>query len=261
MYKKLKYTTTILTCAYSFHVMVSCNQATQQNQSQSANMETHHHGEFVSMFSDNSLAGWEGDTTIWRMENDVLIGEIKADGEPLKNNTFLIWQSGQPGDFELKASFRVSASGNSGVNYRSERFDGVPYALKGYQADIDGQNNYTGQNYEERNRTTLAYRGQVVEIPSTGTGESKHNAWSNVNVLDSIGAKDELKAKIKAEDWNEIHIVAKGTKLEHYINGQLMSSVDDKDPVHQRLSGYLGLQVHVGPPMKVEYKNMVIKML
>lgn len=217
--------------------------------------------EFVPMLAQNSLDGWEGDTSIWRIQDGVLIGEIKADGEPLKNNTFLIYQKAQPADFEMKALFKISESGNSGINYRSERFESVPFALKGYQADIDGKHNYTGQNYEERNRTTLAYRGQVVEIPNTGQGESKGNAWTNVQLLDSLGTKQELRALLKSEDWNEIRIVAKGTKLEHYVNGKLISSVDDKDPIHQRLKGYIGLQVHVGPPMKVEYKDMVIKML
>lgn len=217
--------------------------------------------DFVPMFSTNSLEGWEGDTSIWQMTDGVLIGEIKEGAEPLKSNTFLIWKKAEPADFELKGMFKVSASGNSGINYRSDLVSDIPHALKGYQADIDGKNNYTGQNYEERKRTTLAYRGQVVEIPNTATGESKNNAWTNVTILDSLGSKDELKALIKSEDWNEIRIVAKGTKLEHYINGKLMSSVDDKDPVNSKSKGSIGLQVHVGPPMKVEYRDLVIKNL
>jgi len=231
------------------------------NSNKSSNTNESDSTEFVDMFDQNSLQGWKGDSTIWKMDNGVLIGEIIQGSEPLKNNTFLIWEGGEPANFVLEGKFRISESGNSGINYRSEGVTELPYALKGYQADIDGRNNYTGQNYEERKRTTLAYRGQVVEIPNVGEGETKNNAWTNVKILDSLGNKDALKESIKSEDWNEIRIVADGTKLEHYINGKLMSSVDDNDPVNSTKNGLIGLQVHVGPPMKVEYKDLKIKML
>ena len=217
---------------------------------------------FISMFDANSLSGWEGDTAIWSMANGVLTGEIKADAEPLKNNTFIIWGGGETGDFELKGQFKISKSGNSGINYRSERFTEVPFALKGYQADIDGNNNYTGQNYEERNRTTLAYRGQRTEVLKIEDGiqaESKGNAWSNVKIVDTVATAEELKAAVKDEDWNEIHIIADGNKLSHYINGVLISEVIDNDVVNGKAKGLLGMQVHVGPPMKVEYKDLKIK--
>ena len=160
-------------------------------------------------------------------------------------------------------------NGNSGINYRSEQLKEIPFALKGYQADIDGKINYTGQNYEERGRTTLAYRGQKTTIASQPNPEReesfrnhiKNNAWLGMNVTGSLGSSDSLKSLIKSEDWNEFHLIVKGNRLQHYINGVLMSDVTDEDAVNRKLSGLLGVQVHVGPPMKVRYKNLRIKHL
>src|SRR5690606_37135168 len=102
---------------------------------------------FKSIFDGKTLDGWDGDPVYWSVKDGAITGEITPE-TLLKANTFLIWQGGQPGDFELKAEFKISEGGNSGINYRSEMVEEVPFALKGYQADIDGKNNYTGQNYE-----------------------------------------------------------------------------------------------------------------
>lgn len=220
---------------------------------------------FISIFNGESLAGWEGDTRLWRIEDGTLIGEITPD-KPLENNTFLIWQEGMPQDFELKLEFRITESGNSGVNYRSERVDGIPFALKGYQADIDGKNSYTGQNYEERKRTTLAYRGEKAVIKPQEREDAmsvgiQNNAWQNREVIESLGNSDSLRTLIKSESWNECHLIIKGNRLQHYINGVLMSEVIDEDTVNGRSSGHLGLQLHVGPPMTVAYRNIRLKNL
>ncbi len=214
---------------------------------------------FEPIFDGKTLNGWEGDTAYWRAENGNLIGEVTPD-KPLKSNTFIIYKGGEPKDFELKLEFSITEAGNSGINYRSERFEGVPYALKGYQADIDGKNNYTGQNYEERGRTTLAYRGQKVTIPNK-PGESQKNAWTETIVDSSLGSSDSLKALIKSSDWNTCHLIIKGNHLQHYINGVLMSDVTDDDTANRKMEGLLGIQVHVGPPMQVQYRNIMLKHL
>jgi hypothetical protein len=217
---------------------------------------------FVPIFDGKTLKGWEGDANYWRVENGSLVGEITAD-KLLKTNTFIIWRGGETKNFELKLEYRISKEGNSGINYRSEQIKEVPFALKGYQADIDGMNRYTGQNYEERGRTTLAYRGQKTKINGTGDNSAvkdnvKNNAWTKVDVEKSMN-KDSLQNFIKSEDWNEVHLVVKGNRLIHYVNGVLMSDVTDNDPVNRKMKGLLGVQVHVGPPMKVEYRNIRIK--
>ena len=218
---------------------------------------------FISIFNGKTLTGWEGDPNYWRVENGNLVGEITP-STLLKTNNFIIWKGGTPGDFELILEFKITKSGNSGVNYRSVQLSDVPNALKGYQADIDGANRYTGQNYEERLRTTLAYRGEKVTIkpyaesPDSVRSHSKNNAWLERTVTGSLGTSDELKTKIKQEDWNTCRIVAKGNHLQHYINGILMSDVTDNDTVNGKTNGLLGVQVHVGPPMKVEYRKIML---
>ncbi|MGN6494264.1 MAG: 3-keto-disaccharide hydrolase [Agriterribacter sp.] len=215
--------------------------------------------DFTEIFDGKTLTGWDGDTTYWRVEDGAITGEITD--KPLKTNSFLIWRGGEPADFELVADFKITESGNSGINYRSEQLTDIPFALKGYQADIDGKNNYTGQNYEERKRTTLAYRGQITSIATTDTGKSVNNAWNAMKVEGSLGSSDSLKSLIKNGDWNEIKLVIKGNNLKHYVNGVLMSDVTDNDSANQKASGLLGFQVHVGPPMKVQYKNIRYKKL
>ncbi len=247
--------------------MQSCKEKKETAKNEDAKQMNDKDG-FVSIFDGKTLDNWKGDPTYWKVENGNLVGEVTPT-TLLKKNTFIIWQGGQPGDFELKAEFRITKNGNSGINYRSELLDSVPFALRGYQADIDGQNRYTGQNYEERKRTTLAYRGEKALMTSQSNPEEegslganvKNNAWQNREVIASLGDSDSLKTKIKEEGWNECHLIIKGNRLQHYINGILMSDVTDNDAVNRKSSGLIGVQVHVGPPMKVEYRNIQLKKL
>ncbi|MUH36454.1 DUF1080 domain-containing protein [Zobellia amurskyensis] len=246
----------------------SCKEKKQENISE-ATVEDQEIGDgFVSIFDGKTLTDWKGDSTYWRVENGNLVGEVTPE-TLLKSNTFIIWQGGQPDDFELKLEFKIAESGNSGINYRSDLIDTIPNAMKGYQADIDGKRRYTGQNYEEKKRATLAYRGEKVIINSQDNPEVegslranvKSNCWQSREVVGSLGESDSLKSKIKSEDWNEVHLVIKGNRLQHYVNGVLMSDVNDEDTVNRKLKGHLGVQVHVGPPMKVEYRNIRLKNL
>lgn len=207
----------------------------------------HREASFKKIFDGKTLKDWKGDPTYWRVENNTIVGQTTPE-KPLTTNTFLIYDNGQPGDFEFKAEFKISAQGNSGVQYRSEMVEGIPFALKGYQADIDGDNVYTGQNYEERGRGFLAKRGEEAVLE---TGKEPR-------IVAKIADPDSLKSLIKKEGWNEIRIVVKGNHLRHYINGVLMSDVTDNDTAARKMKGLIGLQVHAGHPMKVEYRNLRI---
>lgn len=198
---------------------------------------------------DGTLKDWDGDPQYWRVENGVLIGEVTP-ANLLKQNSFLIWRGGTPKDFELKAEFRISEHGNSGINYRSVEFPGTKWLLKGYQADIDGADKYTGQNYEERGRTFLAMRGQVTHVDNNGS-----------TVIATFGTPDELKAFIHANDWNNYHLIVRGNLLIHILNGHIMSEVIDDDVANRKFEGLIGVQVHVGPPMKIEYRSILLKPL
>ena len=233
---------------------------------QSTHTNTRDKEGFTAIFDGKTLKGWEGDPTYWRVEEGALTGEITPT-TLLKTNSFIIWKGGTPADFELKGSFKITADGNTGINYRSEQLTDIPFALKGYQADIDGKIRYTGQNYEERGRTTLAYRGEKVTVntpqnaadPESFRANVKNNAWQARQVTGSLGSSDSLQTFIKANEWNNFHLVIKGNRLQHYVNGKLMSDVTDNDTVNRKMQGLLGVQVHVGPPMKVQYKDLRLK--
>ena len=92
----------------------------------------------MSIFNGQNLDGWKGDSTYWRVEHGTLIGEVTP-STLLKQNSFIIYHGKMPNDFELKGNYKISSKGNSGINYRSIALEGEPFALKGYQADIGGQ--------------------------------------------------------------------------------------------------------------------------
>jgi hypothetical protein len=206
---------------------------------------------FVQIFDGKSLENWEGEPGFWRVEDGVLTGETTEE-KKLKLNTFIIWRGGTTADFEFKAEFRLTESANSGVQYRSTNLKEVgPYVLKGYQADMDGMSSYTGMLYEERGRGFVAPRGQFSRMAEGGVPK----------VIGSPGDAESLKSVIKVADWNQIHIIAKGNILIHVINGRVMSMCVDEDTKGRAAEGLLGLQLHVGPPMKVEFKNILLKKL
>ena len=207
---------------------------------------------FRSIFDGRSLAGWEGNPIYWRAENGALVGEITP-ATVIKSNTFIVWRGGRPGDFELKLDYRISADGNSGINYRSAIIpDPVTpenkYSMRGYQCDLDGRKRYPGNNYEEKGRLFLALRGQLT-----------HVVGGRPPVLVStFGDPDEL-AKLITDDWNAVHLIARGNVLTHIINNRVMSIVVDDDAANRPADGLIGVQVHVGPPMKVEYRNIRLR--
>ena len=205
---------------------------------------------FVKIFDGKTLKGWKGDAEHWRVEKGSIVGEVTAEKQ-LKENTFLIWEGGEVADFELKIQYKISSGGNSGIQYRSEVVPGVTFGLKGYQADIDGKNEYTGLNYEERGRGFIAKRGEKVVVDESGKPVLEQ----------SLGNTDSLSQSLKLNDWNEYHLIVIGNRMQHYINGVLMSDAIDNDEAHRKASGLLGLQVHVTPEMRVEFKNIRLKQL
>jgi Domain of Unknown Function (DUF1080) len=209
---------------------------------------------FESIFDGRTLKGWDGDPAFWRAEGGAIVGQSTAQN-PLEQNTFLIWRGGEPADFELKVQFRMDST-NSGVQIRSVQVppggDVGKWVLKGYQADIDFENRYTGQIYEERGREFLAMRGQAVYIPDGGRPKVIGHLQQTA---------DELKAVIKTNDWNQLHLVARGNTTIQILNGGVMSIVIDDDSKNRALKGLLGFQIHRGPPMKVEFRNIWLKEL
>jgi hypothetical protein len=212
---------------------------------------------FTSIF-DGTMRNWDGDPAIWKAEGGSLIGTTTKE-HPLTQNTFVIWRGGNPADFELKVEFRMSST-NSGIQFRSTQ---VPpggegksaigkWVLKGYQADIDFANQYTGMIYEERGRQIVMARGQAVEI----------GADTGPHIIGNLeGSADELKALIKAGDWNNVHLIARGNIIANIVNGHVMAVLIDDDVKNRSMKGLLGFQIHVGDPMRIEFRNIYLKML
>jgi hypothetical protein len=204
---------------------------------------------FQPIFDGKSLSGWDGEPGFWRVENGALVGETTTEKQP-KQNTFLIWRGGSPGDFELRCDFRLTGY-NSGIQYRSIELPDIRWAMKGYQADMDGEQKYTGQIYEERGRAFLALRGQFAHIAEGKKPE----------VIGSLGDGDDLKALIRGAGWNTLDIMARGNTLAQTLNGRMMSMLIDDDGPNRKMEGLIGIQVHKGPAMKIEVMNIRIKML
>jgi hypothetical protein len=209
---------------------------------------------FESIFDGKTLNGWEGNPAYWSVEDGAMTGEITPQ-TVIRSNTFIIWRGGSPGDFELKVDFRITSGGNSGINYRSAVVpDPVTpdnkFAMRGYQFDIDGGNRYTGNNYEEKGRLFLAVRGQMTRV----TGMRKPI------VIAAFGDPQEL-AKAATPEWNSVHLLIRGNTLVHTLNRRIMCITIDDDPVGRAMNGLIGVQVHVGGPMKVQYRNWRIKNL
>ena len=204
---------------------------------------------FLPIFDGTSLHAWDGDPAYWRVENGAIVGETKPGLMP-KQNTFLIWRGGVPADFELDAEYRLTG-GNSGIQYRSSELPGIRWAMKGYQADIDAEQKYTGQIYEERGRGFLAMRGQAAQVGSGGKPV----------VLGTLGNDAELKGAISVQGWNEYHVIARGNVLVQILNGRVMSTLIDDDTANRKMDGLIGIQLHTGEPMKIEVRNIRLKKL
>jgi len=212
---------------------------------------------FKSLFNGDDLSGWKGNPDLWSVQDGAITGVTKADPK-LTHNTFLVYTLGEVADFELRLSYRI-VNGNSGIQYRSKQVDNGQFGpiVGGYQADFEAGKKYSGILYEERGRGILAERGQKTVIKPNPDDPKKHK----VEVTGSLGKSEDIQAKIKHEDWNEYVVIAKGNHLQHFINGLPTVDVTDEHAAKAAQSGILALQIHVGPPMTVQFKNIRIKML
>jgi len=208
------------------------------------------------LFNGKDLTGWEGRKDLWSVKDGAITGQTQAD-KPIGNNTFLVW-SGEVSDFELTFKYRIVA-GNSGMQYRSKvisQNDETGPIVGGYQADFEAGNTYSGINYEERGRGILALRGERTKLTADPADKNK---MVKTTVGPTEKTSEELQATIKSEDWNEYRIVAKGNKLQHYINGHMTCEVVDEQAEKAAQSGKLALQLHAGPAMIVQMKDVVLK--
>ena len=202
--------------------------------------------DFQSLFNGKDLSGWAGKTEFWSVKDGAIHGQTTKE-QPTKGNTFLVWQDGQVADFIFKAKVRFSGN-NSGVQYRSELI-GEPkdYAVKGYQADLHPKPEYFGMLYAEKWRGIVAQRFQRVIVGEDGKPQ----------VIGEVGDKNQ---KLVDTDWNELTVIAVGHRQIHQVNGITTMDLTDNHPEAKR-KGILALQLHAGAPMKVEFKDLQLKVL
>jgi len=209
-----------------------------------------------NLFNGKDLTGWKGQPGFWSVKDGALTGQSTAE-MPVKENTFLIWD-GEVGDFELHFKYKIADvsgknSGNSGIQYRSKLMKPEYSVLSGYQADLEVGKTYSGILYEEKGRGILAKRGQKVVIHE-GAAPNK----PKIEVTGEVGKSEEIQAAIRPGDWNEYVVIAKGGHLQHFINGKQTVDVTDETAAAAK-TGLLGIQLHAGPPMMVQFKDIVLK--
>ena len=198
---------------------------------------------FVSIFNGKDLTGWEGKPGGWTVERGALTAESTVE-KPCKKAHYLFWRGGRPADFELRLSYRITG-GNSGIQFRSRE---VPdWDTSGYQADLEAGQQWTGALFEHT-RGGIAMRGTKVLIDPDGKKQ-----------VTKIADPAKLLKRVKAGDWNEYHVIARGSHITLKINGVVMSEAIDNDRKHAARRGHLALQMHPGPPMKVQFKNLRLK--
>ena len=202
-----------------------------------------------NLFNGKDLTGWKG-LDFWSVEDGCITGRTTKE-KPTKGNTFLVYKD-EVADFELTFKYKI-IGGNSGVQYRSKLTDEKAFVVAGYQADFEAGKTYSGILYEEKGRGILAQRGQKTVIKE-GAAPNK----PKVEVTGEVGKSAEIQAKIKSEDWNDYRIVAQGGHLQHFINGVQTIDVTDETAIGAK-KGILALQLHAGPAMVVQFKDLVLK--
>lgn len=209
--------------------------------------------EWQSLFDGKTLTNWDGDPERWSVEDGAITGRTTDDNK-LKTNSFLIYRGVEFDNFELQLEYKI-VNGNSGIQYRSFELPDREWGIGGYQADFEAGKTYSGILYGEQFRGILANRGQKTELTSGDDGKVK------VNVTGSVGKSADIQAKIKDEDWNKYRIVADGYHFKHFINDTATIECVDNDIKNRRATGLLALQIHVGPAMTVQFRNIRIKKL
>lgn len=185
----------------------------------------------VSLFNGRNLDGWEGDPAVWRVENGVIVGS--TDNHPIEQNTFLIHKTPYS-DFLLKAEVRLR-NHNSGIQFRSKVQLGPGWVVTGYQADFSEagpEKSAWGNFYEEKGR------GRAVM-------KTQDEGW-------------QIARKVyRPNDWNEYEILAQGRRIRLKLNGTVTIDTTDE----QSVIGVIALQIHAGPAMRVEFRNIRLQKL
>ena len=194
----------------------------------------------ITLFDGETLQNWDGDPLYWKVEDGAITGE-NTSKNPLKRSTYLLWRGPTFDDFKMTFDFRI-VGGNSGVHFRSR--ETAKWQADGYQADISNREDYTGVFYSSH-RAQLAYRGESVEIDKSGK-----------KTVTKFGDHDQLRKFVNKTDWNQYTVIAKGAHIMLCVNGILMSQGFDNETEKSARRGIVAIQLHDGPAMKIQIKNI-----
>ncbi|TWT56235.1 family 16 glycoside hydrolase [Allorhodopirellula solitaria] len=228
-----------------FCLLGLCSAAQSNAAAQQAGPDNGGESSFQILFDGQSLDGWQGLDGFWSVVDGAIHGQTTSD-HPTNGNTFLVWQGGEVGDFEFRCKVRFEGN-NSGVQYRSDIVDADKFAMAGYQADLHPSQEYFGMMYGERTpRGIIATRGQRIVAQADGTTQ----------IVSEVGNADTL----DGSSWNDLRIIAVGNRLIHQVNGITTVDITDENPA-AKSSGKLGLQLHAGPPVEVEFRSLLLRPL
>jgi hypothetical protein len=224
-----------------------------------------HLGGWQSMFDGSSLKGWEGPMQYWRVEDGSVVASAKdADKQP---PVYLFWGGGDLKDFEFKTEIKLEGKGgNSGVQFRAARLGKTEKPLsewesRGYQADYDFINEQTGALIE---CCAGPRRGVPPRRFKASMGQAVRTALTDADkdtVIGSTGDPAELLKTIHVGDWNQMHVIVRGTTMEYFLNGRLMSVLIDDNPKMFVDHGELAIQLEGNGDRKVSYRNLWLKKL
>ena len=205
-----------------------------------------------AIFDGKSLKGWSAPDMSWWSVKDGAITAVSSEAKPCKHNQFLVWQDGKLEDFELTLKFRIEGgkSANAGIQVRSMVEDDGH--VMGYQCDIAHPDApYLGCIYDEKSpRKLLAGRGMKTTIAADGS-----------HTEEKIEGAEKALADYKQGEWADYKIKFIGNVLEIGINGVTTAIVIDQEEAEAEKSGILALQLHSGPAMTIQYKDLVLKKL
>jgi hypothetical protein len=214
---------------------------------------------FTSLFNGKDLTGWNGEPGRWSVEDGAITGTVVPEN-PLKSNSFLIWQGGEKENFELRMKVRwpkwdlSKGMRNSGIQIRSVVLPAVhPWSVGGYQFDLSPGGELDASFYEERSQRPLGVaKGDRVVIQPDG------ERWRLATIMEQT----ELNALRKPEtEWSECGIVVVGNHVTYTMNGKTVMELTDHDERYRRLRGIIALQIHIGGAMKVQFKDLWFKEL
>jgi len=201
--------------------------------------------EFRSLFNGKDLTGWDGNPELWSVQDGCITGTTTGP-EQLAYNQFLIWRGGTLENFELRVKIKQSGN-NSGIQYRSKEMPEIgKWSVGGYQCDVHPVTLNNAMVYEERGRGIIVRNGQSMVIDPQGA------SWL-------VAQRDPVEADVS--QWHEYTIIARGNRLIHKIDGQVTIDLVDHDEAKRSLSGILAFQIHRGPAMKIQIKDVMLKEL